>query len=64
MSFEELWLKHVEKKPLLADPNSTVEIKTEQFKRLLRQFYEKGVEQGKSEPSLFDNIFGNFGRKP
>jgi len=64
MSFEELWLKMVEKKPLLADPKATVTINTEVFKTLLRQAHEKGLAQGRSEPSLFDSIFGNFGRKP
>ena len=64
MTFEALWLKMVEKKPLLADPKATVTINTEVFKALLRQAHEKDVEQGKSEPSLFDSIFGNpFGKK-
>jgi hypothetical protein len=59
VTFEQLWLRMVENKPLLADPKATVTINTETFKMLLRQAHQKGVEQGKSEPSLFDTIFGN-----
>lgn len=64
MTFDALWLKMMEKRPLLADPKATVTISVEAFKFLLKQAHEKGVEQGRSEPSLFDSIFGNFGRKP
>lgn len=63
MTFEAIWLKMVEKKPLLVDTNATVTINTESFKAVLRDMYEKGRQAGKDEPSLFDSIFGNFGRK-
>ncbi len=63
MSFEELWLKMVEKKPLLVDQKATVTISTESFKEQLRQAYEKGFEKGRSEPSIFDQIFGCFRKK-
>ncbi len=63
MTFESIWLRMVEKKPLLVDPKATVEINTESFKAMLRDMYEKGRQAGKDEPSLFDSIFGTFGRK-
>jgi len=59
-----MWLKMVEKKPLLADPKATVTISVEVFQKMLRQFHTNGVELGKTMPSLFDNIFGTFGRNP
>lgn len=56
--FEKLWLQLVTKRPKLAEPESKVEITSENLKILLRQFYDKGIDQGLAGKSLFERTFG------
>lgn len=63
MSFDSLWLSLIQKKPLLADEDSTVKINSGNLKKILRQFYDAGTKQLFDGPgakdSLFDKIFGS-----
>ena len=62
MNFDSFWLRLVEKRPELLDPNSTATLKSHQLKRLLAQSYESGRKNASGEPaglpSLFKLIFG------
>lgn len=59
-SFEKLWLELLEKKPLLADPESKIETTSANLKSLLEQFYGQGRSAGvqSKTTSLFEEIFG------
>lgn len=54
MLFNDAWQQLVHKKPMLADDDTVIEIKSKNFYTLLRQFYEQGqkhqVEQPKRTP--------------
>lgn len=46
MTFQEIWQQLCRKRPLLSDPDSTVEFKSVNLKSLLRQAYEQGEKAG------------------
>lgn len=52
MTFQEIWQQLCRKRPLLADPDSTVEFKSANLKSLLRQAYEQGEKAGRVSGSL------------
>lgn len=62
MNFDSFWLRLVEKRPELLDPDSTATLKSHQLKRLLSQAYESGRKNAPGQPagvsSLFKLIFG------
>jgi len=60
MTFESIWLEILKKKPDLVSHVAVIEINSEQFKKLLRQVYEKGVNAGKNSNSLFEDLFGKL----
>jgi hypothetical protein len=47
MTFQEIWRQLCRKRPLLSDPDSTVEFKSVNLKSLLRQAYEQGEKAGR-----------------
>ena len=47
MTFQEIWQQLCRKRPLLSDPESTVEFKSVNLKSLLRQAYEQGEKAGR-----------------
>jgi len=62
MTFIKIWIDFCVKKPKLNNPESVIEIKTSEFKKLLEQVYNKGFQEGNkvSESSSFDDLLKNY----
>ena len=64
MTFQEIWTSLCKKRPLLNDPNATVEVSSEGFRKLLRQVYEQGQKSVTVKPEksggMFDDLFSNL----
>ena len=64
MTFQEIWASLCKKRPLLSDPNATVEVSSDGFKKLLRQVYEQGQKSVTVKPAksggMFDDLFSNL----
>lgn len=63
MTFDEIWNTLVAKNDRLNEPNATVEFRSENLKKLLRQVYYKGFDQSKRASEVMDKLFGGLGRK-
>mgnify|MGYP000850312782 FL=1 len=56
MTFDAKWKQLIGKSPKLLDGNATVEITSSQLQRLLRQFFDAGVDYQKAQQRVEDFI--------
>ena len=63
MTFKEVWESLVKKDDRLNDPESRVEFKAGNLKKLLQQVYDKGFDQSGAAHSAIDKLMGGLGRR-